>query len=233
MSHLSLTSLFKIPGHMANYEVLSRASCFLLNNQIIATSQHVVAPYNFPNYYSADWVQHITADHVKCVAEIRDTSGQITATFPLHRCYNHASRDLSLLSFASPPPPLSSHTLYPGPPFQQGLNVHCLGHTVTEPMVRRSDADDSDDDNRVCVPGRIASVIALQSPAQTFLYPASALVDGYCGGPVVAECGGVVGMVEGIVPLDHEVETVRGLGSYVDRDVICKALEEYAREEWD
>jgi len=208
MTTLSLTSLFRIPQHMATFDVLSRSSCFLLSHPLsptlhpplVATSQHVVAPYKYRNYYQDEWVGMVEPHHVKVQAELRCESGSILKTFPLERPSHHPTRDLTLLSFAGSETEgavMAAYGLPSAAAFSQGGEVECVGHAVVEEMVQRSNSTPSSEDTRVCVPGRIAGVIALRSEAQTFLYPLKPLVDGYCGGPVVSGGGEVVGMIEG------------------------------------
>lgn len=47
--------------------------------------------------------------------------------------------------------------------------------------------------------------------AQTFCStPGVVLSPGMCGGPVVGKRGSICGMIEGIVPVEHPTEAIRG-----------------------
>jgi hypothetical protein len=224
---------------------------------VVATSQHVVAPYLFPRYYTDEWVTLVEPEHVKCVAELRSPKGEILKEFPLKNLMNHPTSDFSLLSFERPEDVqengLASYLLDMEDEFEQGTEVQIVGHEVKEPAVRGfvsdSDSDggggddedhvdvqvyspETDEDTRVAVPGTLDGVLALSNPSQKFLVPITGpLVDGYCGGPVLNKCSArVKGMIEGIIPENFDVEHLRGVGCYIPSDVIRDFVAEYDRE---
>lgn len=81
-------------------------------------------------------------------------------------------------------------------------------------------------DVRKVVPRVVDGKIARRSAQQVFVETSSILTDGMCGGPVVATPGGagkmVVGMTEGIVPIDSPYEDIRGHAVYVESHEILK-----------
>ena len=73
---------------MDDYELLSRASCFLVAREgfeetggvHIVTSAHVVHPFAFPNYYPLDqhaWLGFVGEEHVMTKFEIRSPSAPL------------------------------------------------------------------------------------------------------------------------------------------------------------
>jgi hypothetical protein len=84
-----VSSWFRLPDQgMDDYELLSRASCFLVAREgfeetggvHIVTSAHVVHPFAFPNYYPLDqhaWLGFVGEEHVMTKFEIRSPSAPL------------------------------------------------------------------------------------------------------------------------------------------------------------
>ncbi|GMI42119.1 hypothetical protein TeGR_g6353 [Tetraparma gracilis] len=221
---------------MARHEVLSQSSCFLVKHPltptllppVVVASQHVCAPFHYPNYYGhLDWISHVRPEHVRCTAEVRNADGSVASVVPLSGPLHHPERDVTLLSLSDPGdaealglPVLELGELGVGGGFVQGREVTCEGHAVQEEA-----KGEGEETSRNSIPEAVRCFMALASPKQTFIYPTAPLVDGMCGGPVIEEEGGrVLGILEGIVPDSHHQEQMRGLGSIVGADEIKSIL---------
>ena len=98
---------------MDNYELLSRASGFLVRRASpdgsaagtgvhIVTSAHVVHPFAFPNYYPPEehgWLRFVGEQHVMTKFEIRRRpEGEVVFSTELHeKVFRHATRDVCVL----------------------------------------------------------------------------------------------------------------------------------------
>lgn len=99
MTSFGISTWFKVPLEMTRYEILSRASCFVVtlpNNTAtttttttttstthLITSQHVVRPWAFKNYYPQDWISHVNDERVKFYAEKRSALGEVLESYEL------------------------------------------------------------------------------------------------------------------------------------------------------
>ena len=99
-----LTAWFRIPEQgMANYEVLSQASAVLLRHRrknLLLTSAHVVAPWDWRHYFPQDWISFVAPEHCRYTLEVRDqASGAVVKTVRLDAATleSHPSRDVAKL----------------------------------------------------------------------------------------------------------------------------------------
>ena len=103
MTSFGISTWFKVPLEMSRYEILSRASCFVVTLPTTATShpstgaptttksttthlitsQHVVRPWAFKNYYPQDWISHVNDERVKFYAEKRSAVGEVLESYEL------------------------------------------------------------------------------------------------------------------------------------------------------
>jgi hypothetical protein len=81
-------------------------------------------------------------------------------------------------------------------------------------------------------PRIVQGVMQGRTTVQSFSKSSPILTDGMCGGPVIMqskrsqnidglEGPKICGLVEGIVPLDHGIEELRGLVCFVEGNTIC------------
>ncbi|GMI28807.1 hypothetical protein TrCOL_g2191 [Triparma columacea] len=205
----SLSSWFRIPSEMSSYEVLSRSSCFPItlppsspstpSSTVLITTQHVVAPQNYPQYYPDAWISHVQPRHIRCYAEVRNECGDILHKCELQDPLHHPTLDLTVLSIGEGG--LGKwggvYDLCEG---LRGMSVTCHGHTLVD-----DDGSDVDvvvgDDSRVPLPLSVPGRLLVSTAKQNFASTDAVLTVGMCGGPIVSDItGGVVGMVEGVVP---------------------------------
>ena len=243
MTTLSLSSYFRIPSQMSKYEILSRASCFVLSSSkvgqrnvalssqrslesspsrspdvrpLLLTTQHVIAPQNYRNYYPDDWISYVTDEHVKCYAEQRSATGEVLQSWELGKPLHHPSLDLSVLPFKDDDVALPGYEI--SEIQDRGVSVTCVGHVLRDDSGDAcGEVQDPEDDTRIAIPTNVTGSLALQTPRQqNFATTEAVLEPGMCGGPMINGSGEVVGMVEGIVPpgasVDDELE---GMAAYV------------------
>lgn len=288
---LSISSWFCIPEQgMKDFEILCRGSAFLIpvrSNKFthkfhVVTSSHVVAPFKWPNYYSADWLQAVNESHMHYTVEVRDSNGTfIIQQELLPQSYHHPEKDLAVLHIELSQDPndenvdpnqdadpesdpelglLSQFDIQPLSLFTGaepragddvlpkqfvkpavGTALSCHGHEMVDPRSstaetsadgegNRDEEEDSMEDRRIPIPRIVTGNILHRTPHQVFARTAQTLTDGMCGGPIVAADGRVLGVCEGIVPLDHAIEALRGAAVYVESDAIAEFVEDIEQQ---
>jgi hypothetical protein len=213
-----ISSWFRLPEQgMDNFELLSRASSFLVRREgqfgvHIVTSAHVVHPFAFPNYYPPDqhaWLRFVNERHVITKFEVRERDGgQILFSTDLHdKVYRHETRDICVLH-----PEDQAGFAQALAEFEGGTREHILeledesavkewvdgkagvmfvGHEIIE-------ASGELQEQLPCVvPG---SLLGQTPQGQIFASTERTLKMGMCGGPVLAGGGKCIGATEGIVP---------------------------------
>ena len=103
---LSLSSWFCVPEQgMQDMDILCRSSAFVLpvhnkekfkeKSLHVITCSHVVAPWKWPKYYPAEWLQAVNESHTYYTVEVRHSDGVFhTQLDLLPRVYHHPTRDL-------------------------------------------------------------------------------------------------------------------------------------------
>jgi len=220
----------------------------------VVTSSHVVAPWRWPQYYSSDWLQMINENHIHYTVEVRDDDGTFIVQKDCRpQGYHHPSRDLALLHLEIDTKPSQFHpeagllietglqplSLYKErdgqsvPPVGSSLSFH--GHEMISPPFmlggeRERGKGEEEEDNRKPEPRVVSGRLGTRSKHQVFATTSTSLTDGMCGGCVLSEeretAGEVVGVVEGIVPLDYPLEAVRGMAVFVESPVISEFITE-------
>ncbi|GMH98223.1 hypothetical protein TrVE_jg14262 [Triparma verrucosa] len=240
MATYALTSWFRLPSQgMKSYEILSRASCFLLNPSettkiestkevppIVLTSQHVIRPFHFPKYYPEPWIQFISQSDIKIFLEIRSPTGQILLKTELQHPHHHSSRDISILEFPpnSLPPPSLKISRLNSSPFTPHLPITCSGHVLSSQDEDTSSSPSSPSLLPLFVPGKLTYT----SPSQSFASTKKILTMGMCGGPVLNNNNDVIGMVEGIVPKGaSKDDLLEGMVAFIGGNVIEEFVEGY------
>ena len=74
---------------------------------------------------------------------------------------------------------------------------------------------DKNDDTRIFSPYDMKGNLIYASPERFLAKTATPLPEGVCGGPVIDNNGRVCGIVEGIVPTDHEEKEMAGAASFI------------------
>lgn len=208
----------------------------------VVAASHVLSPWMWKNYYPQPWLEQITQEHVRYSVDVydptvKDKSADPLATYganpyPIHHPNN---MDLALVHLKSEEGALEQ---------MQSLGVEMLHLTDTERMFNRGDevlfdgfeiAEDhyealenmndqiekdkqeveSGDDTRVFMPYNITGELIFASPERFLASTETPLPEGVCGGPVLDDNGRVCGIVEGIVPKDHDDKRLAGAASFI------------------
>lgn len=189
---------------MEEYEILSRASSFLVksksekypNRVHLLTASHVIAPWKFPKYYPDEWLQYVTEKHTQYTIEVRHENGMLMAKAELTpSSFHHFSRDLAVLHFkqeAAALKLLDQHGIEPQElatcQLTQGEPLLFHGHEVSIPSaIMEADSNNSDDnvqDIREPSPRVVSGHFFHGSAHQLFAKTNPVLTYGMCGGPV-------------------------------------------------
>ena len=210
----------------------------------VVTSSHVVSPWKWPRYYPDEWLQFVTAAHTHYTLEIRDDSGVFVTQVECNPVtYHHANKDLAILHLADEEdnislleevgyeyvdllaPRMSTDLAVPG------VELNFYGHNVSgnnqdeESNFPSGNPQAGSGDDRQPVPQKVGGEIIHRTKEQIFSQTESVLTDGMCGGPVLMtsedeKVSRICGMVEGIVPVDHPTEPLRGLAVFIESDDI-------------
>ena len=250
-----ISSWFRLPEQgMDDYELLSRASCFLVErpgrgagqepgNIHIVTSAHVVHPFAFPNYYPPTqhaWLRFVAEQHVMTKFEIRARSdGAVMFSVALHeRVFRHDTRDICVLHPTDPPGFLQALSAVvaggdggarPSLPHLLTLEDDAAARENTPVMfVGHQIIEDSgplQEQLPSVVPGR---VLGCTPHGQAFAATESTLQMGMCGGPVLNASGKCVGATEGIVP-ETGPEPLRNCAAIITAGTVRTLLDDVDR----
>mmetsp|Transcript_8251 Transcript_8251/g.12508 ORF Transcript_8251/g.12508 Transcript_8251/m.12508 type:complete len:466 (-) Transcript_8251:144-1541(-) len=210
----------------------------------VVAASHVLSPWMWKNYYPQPWLEKITQDHVRYSVSVYDQekkdvskNHEPLATFglnpyPIHHPNN---MDLAVVHLKSEEGALKQmgalgvemlHLADKEILFDKGDEVLFDGYEITadhyEAMEKmndqfetRKETAESDDDARVFVPYNIKGNLIFASPDRFLAKTETPLPEGVCGGPVIDNNGNVCGVVEGIIPTDHEETELAGAASFI------------------
>jgi hypothetical protein len=214
----SLTTWFST-SFTSGFEVLSRASCVIARSSSAPTpggtsllaSAHVTHPHRYPSYFpNASFLSALEDSSLRYSIELRDSqSGEILSRArlpPLLRPTRHPFRDVACMrldanveAILKTLDGLSVATLADTSP-QASDSLLCEGHFLLAAKNSETNEDES-----LLLPRQVTGKLIGRSSAQAFLRTEEVLEMGMCGGPVTKE-GVIVGIIEGIVPLDGATE---------------------------
>ena len=205
----SLINTFKVPGHMDDYEILSRGTAFPVQFQGETrwlTSRHVTHPQLHLNDYYAnddvDWLRDITSEMTKQHLEWRSNDGtSILNTAQVHRVRPHDDLDLAELTVEQ-----NHATAVKGFTFlqesttqgsiEENSKVFFFGHNLNVNI----DAATGDDlGNMVPHHEKGASKVIAPNGFRVVCETETPLQMGMCGGPCLLN-EEILGMTEGILP---------------------------------
>jgi len=198
---------------MADFEILSRASAFLVKptktfpirqfggedngkgnaiaahrNVHVVTACHVVAPWKFRKYYPDEWLQLLNEKNTHYTLEIRNEDGTfMTQSDCLPRFYMHPSRDLAVLHLEDE---VSTMEVL----LKIGMTVHEIDArelSKGDKMMFHGhevlgEVGDDGADLRKPFPHTSIGVMVDRTEHQSFVRTTSPLTDGMCGGPIIA-----------------------------------------------
>lgn len=227
---LSLSSWFCVPEQgMKDFEILNRASAFIVpaksstSKLHVLTASHAVAPWRWPKYYPEEWLKYINEDHTYYTLELRTEEGIfITQNDCLTRSFHHSNRDLACLHFEDDNRVLE---------FLNAMNFETLN--LEKDMINKNDVlsfhghevigeVSNEFDERKPYPYNCQGVFINRTKLQSFARTPEPLTLGMCGGPVLNKSNKVVGLLEGIVPVDHPSADLRGLAVFVENNTISQ-----------
>ena len=216
----------------------------------LLTVGHAVAPWRWPKHYPDEWLQQVNERHTLYTVEMRHADGLFMSQSELDSdVYHHPTRDFSVLHLQDEDSVFETlrgvgveDTVHNMPALSRGIPEFLLdgaklvfhGHEVA------NGSENSPTDDRRCLPRTVPGAIIGRTPHQIFSRTTPTLVDGMCGGPVLFDgwngtnkssegsekhMGQTVGMVEGIVPLDHPDLHLRGAAVFVETDQIRRFLD--------
>lgn len=144
---------------MNQFDVLSQASALpiLSNNSVLfLTSQHVVLPWLYKNYYAADWLDFVKPQHTAYTIECRE-SGQIRHQFRLSSdsIIQHSTRDVAALSLECDDDEFLNTTTFDGlitlseHRLNKQKNVTVAGYEISEKLFEYDEKINSSD--KLCV----------------------------------------------------------------------------------
>jgi len=206
-------------------------------------SSHVLAPWKWKNYYPQDWLSQVNEEHCSYSLEVYDSlqpqKGALAKfalnPYPIH---HPAGMDLAIIHLKNEEAALKHmedlgvirHYLRDNEAaYEHNDEVTFDGYEVAEDNVvdqmnsptppkknKKQNESSEDDDTRVFMPYTDTGNLIFASP-ERFLASTSTgpLPEGLCGGPVLDSDGKVCGVVEGIVPTDHEDERIAGAASFL------------------
>lgn len=237
---VSFTSWFCIPEQgMKDMEVLSRGSAFLIptlnrngndfkTKYHVCTAAHIVSPWLFPTFYPVEWLKHVNHTHTHYTIEMRYDDGTFVFQHELFpETYHHNKRDLAVLHLDNEKECIETlddlkYNFLSLKTENINFNDELLfaGHNVTG-MQNELDGDDE----RKPEPTLVSGSFVHRTPHQSFAKSDVTLTDGMCGGSVVSgNEKELIGMIEGIVPHDSSVESLRNHVVYVDGKEISEFL---------
>jgi hypothetical protein len=211
----SLTTWFSAP-FTSGFEVLSRASCVIARTSEAPTpggasllaSAHVTHPHRYPSYFpNASFLSALDDSSLRYSIELRDSkSGEILSRArlpPSLRPIRHPVRDVACLrldanvdAILKTLDGLTVAALADTSP-QASDSLLCNGHFLLAAI-----NSETNDDESLLLPRQVTGKLIGRSSAQAFLRTEEVLEMGMCGGPVTTKEGVIVGIIEGIVPLD-------------------------------
>ena len=241
---------------MKDMDILCRSSAFVvpvLNREKfkkdfhVVTCSHVVAPWKWPKYYPAEWLQCVNETHTYYTVEIRQDDGTFyTQMDLLPRSYHHPTKDLAVMHLEHEKSSwedldklgLDALTLDTAT-FDGREKLSFLGHEVVGPVL------EDGTDLRKPVPNSTEGRFQFSTSLQNFTKTSRVLNDGMCGGPMCAErrskspsvgsgsryplpfskVYSARGMVEGIVPESHSDPNLQGLASVISASDILSFLD--------
>lgn len=219
---------------MTKYEILSRASAFLLASKTthhvhVLCSSHVVSPWLWENYYPQKWLKETCLQHVQYSLDVIHGNSSLLETFPcLSSPIHHPEGyDMAMIHLVKEKEALfrllkwnvQVLDLEDAESCETGQFVYIDGYHVTERDDGKETLDGTHDDTRVFVPYSTIGNIVVTGKERCLAKTESPLPEGLCGGLIVS-IGRVVGIIEGILPINHKKKCIAGATAFLTSGVI-------------
>ena len=216
----------------------------------VIASSHVVSPWKWKQFYPQDWLTQVEQKHVTYSLDVYNNTDTLpVAKFACHSQPIHhpdESIDVAILHLKQEETALK-HLHQLGIPlfqfnsrnhtYQKNDTVFFEGYQVMEDEAKQEDEEKkeshSQEDDRVFVPFTEQGNLIFASPTRFLAKTQRPLPEGLCGGPVFLDTNHnnqVCGVVEGIVPVNHEDERMAGAASFLPSPLITDFIE-YAEHE--
>ena len=209
-------------------------------NVHVVASSHVVSPYLWKEYYPQEWLDLVKNEHCRYALEVFDEPGKPVAKFALEaEPYHHPEgRDVALMHFKDEGGTLPlltklgvdiMHLRGKDSPYEKGDNLTFDGYAVTE-ADKDIPPEEIEEDNRVFYPLKQAGSLAFHTNDRFFATTDIPLPEGMCGAPAVDDDGRCCGVVEGIVPVDHENKELAGSAAFMPSYILGSFVEYVERK---
>uniref|UniRef100_A0A7S4I5P7 Uncharacterized protein n=1 Tax=Odontella aurita TaxID=265563 RepID=A0A7S4I5P7_9STRA len=215
----------------------------------VVAASHVVSPWMWPAYYPHDWLKAIELEHCAYSLEVFDSEeaertpggdgAEALAKFGLnpYPIHHPTGMDLAIMHIKNEETALKHmqdlgvemmHLRDDDNHFQRGEKILFEGFEVADDnAVDGSDAPKKkgkggggEDDERTFFPFSEPGHLIFASPERLLAETDRPLPEGLCGGPTIDGDGRVAGIVEGIVPLDHDDERLRGAAAFLPSPLV-------------
>jgi len=209
----------------------------------VLASSHVLSPWLWKNYYPQPWLENVSQEHVTYSLEVYDDEDSSSpniprATFALNPYpINHPDNmDLAIIHLKDEESALKQmESLGVEMMYLKDINkslykdddvvfdgfeiaeehydaVNDIGSINTE---KKKTTESSDEDTRIFIPYNDNGNIQSASDTRYLASTETPLPEGLCGCPVIDTDGKVCGIVEGIVPKDHNDKNLAGAAAFI------------------
>ena len=214
----------------------------------VVSASHVISPWQWPNYYQQDWLKQVRLEHCSYTLDVFDTAEgappQSLAKLPLnpYPIHHPSDMDLAIMHLQGEDSALKTlrslgveplHLRSDDREFEKDQTVYFEGFEVAqeaaEPMAAMdavpgkggtNKTSQTEDDTRVFIPFTESGKLFYASPERFLAKTDRPLPEGLCGGPTLDAEGNVAGVVEGIVPLNHDDERLAGAAAFLPSPVL-------------
>jgi len=209
----------------------------------VVASSHVLSPWLWKKYYPQPWLDKISQEHVAYSVDVYDTRDETSVSEPLatfalnpYPIHHPGNMDLAIAHLKQEESTLKQmqalgvemlHLTDLSKNFEKDDTVFFEGFEIAEDLfdplndvegtnVEKKQKDDSsEEDTRIFMPYTNRGDLIFASQTRFLASTEEPLPEGLCGGPVFDTDGDVCGIIEGIVPKDHEDEKMAGSASFI------------------
>lgn len=201
-------------------------------------ASHVLAPWNWKQYYPMDWLQIVRQEHCVYSLQVYDPdTAESLGKFALNPYVIHhpEEMDLAVIHLKQEEATLK-HLRDLGVDimylrdkenqFDNGEEVTFEGFEITDPepildlssideKIKEAEKNKNHEDTRVFVPYSTKGTLFVATAERLLAKTDAPLPEGLCGGPTIDKHGTISGIIEGIVPKDHEDERLAGAAAFI------------------
>mmetsp|Transcript_4609 Transcript_4609/g.6770 ORF Transcript_4609/g.6770 Transcript_4609/m.6770 type:complete len:473 (-) Transcript_4609:11-1429(-) len=210
----------------------------------VLTSSHVLSPWLWKQYYPQPWLNVVTQEHVRYSVDVFDNSAdskttkrEPLATFALnpYPIHHPSEMDVAIIHLKQEDSALKNmrslgvemmHLRKDDNLFDKGDEVVFDGFELAEEhyahmekmnndLDENEDKESSQEDTRVFIPYIETGNLIFASASRFLSSTEKPLPEGLCGGPVIDRDNRICGIVEGIIPSDHENKEMVGAASFI------------------